>query len=152
MSKDCSIEFNSQLYPGFIDLHGLPSDSGVSTLKMTLGHMQQVQHQALAVKGKIEKYWQNCLTLVAISIGVAWQRCLKSCPVYHQFKKCNTVDICCVYINVPLLLCNPGQYWAKLGCLCLLVFTPSIGHKQQILIKECRRNWHNLKVTNTPDI
>lgn len=98
MSKDCSIEFNSQLYPGFIDLHGLPSDSGVSTLKMTLGHMQQVQHQALAVKGKIEKYWQNCLTLVAISIGVAWQRCLKSCPVYRQFEKLNTVDIFCVYI------------------------------------------------------
>ncbi len=42
MSKYCSIEFNSQLYPGFIDLHGLSSDSGVSTLKMMLGHMQQV--------------------------------------------------------------------------------------------------------------
>lgn len=53
MSKDCSIEFNSQLYPGFIDLHGLSSDSGVSTLKMTLGHMQQVQNQALMVKGSV---------------------------------------------------------------------------------------------------
>lgn len=31
MSEDCTIELNSQLYPGFIDLHGLSSDSGVST-------------------------------------------------------------------------------------------------------------------------
>ncbi len=61
MSKDCSIEFNSRLYPGFIDLHALSSDSGVSTFKMMLRLLQQVQHQTLMVKrlsiGKIVLQW-----------------------------------------------------------------------------------------------